>query len=204
MNESSATGPKYKKWVTVTALGLVVVAVLIVIATVLVNKQSRSSQGVIPGITPGPTAISASPIASPGASQSVKGHEVIASLSLDSADIHDLPIVRGTDQATLDTGMAGAYEWSGPGETGVFSIAAHRVGAGGPFLNLNHAHKGDVISVVASDGTYKYRVTSVKEVSPNDTSVLKNAGDKAEIALITCTPISTFAKRLVVTGLLIK
>jgi sortase A len=130
--------------------------------------------------------------------------KVIGTLSVPTARINGLGITRGVDQATLDTGLAGAYEWSGPGETGVFAMAAHRMGAGAPFGSLNQTHVGDYITVTADTHNYVYQVTRVQEVSPNDVSVLNGSADKSQIVLITCTPIPEFTKRLVVTGELVQ
>lgn len=130
--------------------------------------------------------------------------KLIGTLWVPSAEISGLGITRGVDQATLDTGLAGAYEWSGPGETGVFAMAAHRIGAGAPFWHLNQTHVGDYITVKADKHHYVYQVTSVQEVSPSDVSVLNGSADKSEIVLITCTPIPEFTKRLVITGQLVQ
>jgi sortase A len=130
--------------------------------------------------------------------------KIIGTLSVPTARISGLGITRGVDQATLDTGLAGAYEWSGPGETGVFAMAAHRIGAGAPFGSLNKTQVGDYITVTADTHNYVYQVTRVQEVSPNDVSVLNGSADKSEIVLITCTPIPEFTKRLVVTAKLVQ
>ncbi len=129
---------------------------------------------------------------------------IIGRLSIASAGIFDLPIVIGTDTKTLDTGMAGAYDWSGPGENGVFAVTAHRVGAGGPFLNLDKIAIGESIYVISAKGqNFEYQVTSVKVVKPSATEVLKGPKNESRIVLITCTPISTYSDRLVVTGELV-
>jgi len=147
-------------------------------------------------------ASSPSPIASKS-STSANNRLVIGTLDVPSANIHALPITPGTDEATLNTGMAGAYTWSSPGQPGVFSMAGHRVGAGGPFRQLNLVHVGDRITVL-SDGTlFTYRVISNDIVAPTDTSVLNGPANESRVVLITCTPLDTFAKRIIVTGKLI-
>jgi len=142
-------------------------------------------------LAPKPTAATAQP-------------KTIGTLSVPAAQIVDLGITRGVDDSTLDTGLAGAYEWSGPGETGVFAMAGHRIGAGGPFRYLNQVHINDSIAVRSDKHNFIYRVTRVQEVSPSDVSVLNGPADKSQIVLITCTPIPTFTKRLVVTGELVR
>ena len=131
-------------------------------------------------------------------------HPLIGTLSVPSAGVNGLGITRGIDDATLDSGLAGAYDWSGPGETGVFAMAGHRLGAGGPFRNLDQTDVGDFITVKANHNTYIYKVTRTQQVGPNDVSVLNGSSDKSEIVLITCTPIPTFTHRLVVRGELVR
>jgi sortase A len=128
---------------------------------------------------------------------------IIGTLALPSAQIFALPITRGVDKSTLDTGMAGAYPWSGPGQHGVFGIAAHRIGAGGPFRYLDQVNVGDRLTVETTSKKFTYRVISTKIVSPTDTSVLNGPKDDSRIVLITCTPLKTFELRIVVTAELI-
>jgi LPXTG-site transpeptidase (sortase) family protein len=134
-------------------------------------------------------------------SPEIQNLPVIGLLNADSAGIRNLAITPGTDDAVLDTGMAGAYPWSGPGKSGVFSVSAHRVGAGGPFLNLDKMKTGDPITLTDNNGVeYTYRVISVDVVAPDDISVLKGPKSESRLVLITCTPIETYADRLVVTA----
>ena len=136
-------------------------------------------------------------------SQNLGNAPLIAHLTVQSAGIENLPITIGTDDEILDTGMAGAYPWSGPGERGVFSVTAHRVGAGGPFLNLDRVSVGDKLVIQAHGGElFSYRVISTEIVDPSDTKVLRGPANESRLVLITCTPIETFADRLVVTAVL--
>jgi sortase A len=135
------------------------------------------------------------------AAPEIQNLPVIGLLNADSAGIRNLAITLGTDDAVLDTGTAGAYPWSGPGKPGVFSVSAHRVGAGGPFLNLDKMKLGDPITLTDSNSVeYTYRVISVDVVAPDDINVLKGPKSESRLVLITCTPIETYADRLVVTA----
>lgn len=129
---------------------------------------------------------------------------ILGELTIPAAEVLALPITRGIDKATLNTGMAGAYPWSGPGQSGVFALAAHRVGAGGPFRHLDQINLGDRITVNVKGKSYVYRVISNITVAPTDTYVLDGPADDSRIVLITCTPMDTFAQRIVVTGQLIR
>ena len=139
----------------------------------------------------------------PTSSESPIG-KVIGLLTIPAAEVLTLPIARGVDEVTLNTGVAGAYSWSGPGENGVFALAAHRVGAGGPFRHLDRVEIGDRIVVESGSKKFNYRIISNITVDPTDTSVLNGPKDDSRIVLITCTPLDTFAKRIVVTGQLIR
>lgn len=144
------------------------------------------------------------PTQTPVVSKSPAGQEpIVATLSIPSAQVLALPITRGVDKATLNTGLAGAYPWSGPGKKGVFAIAAHRVGAGGPFRYLDQVNIGDRIYVETSGKKFTYRVISDTIVAPTETWVLNGPKDDSRIVLITCTPLNTFKQRIVVTAQLI-
>ncbi len=157
------------------------------------HNSTHASQ--LPEFVSSPTpAPSHSPSAAP---------ETIGTLTIPSAQVLALPITRGVDKETLNTGMAGAYPWSGPGLSGVFALAAHRVGAGGPFRYLDQVNVGDRLSVDANGKTFTYRVISNTIVAPTDTDVLNGPKDESRIVLITCTPISTFELRIVVTAKLV-
>jgi LPXTG-site transpeptidase (sortase) family protein len=183
------------------------------IATFLVVQSSTNADSKNPVSTPISTkSSSASP--SPVDNQPFSGTDLnlsenlgnaplIARLTVKSAGIENLPITIGTDDEILDTGVAGAYPWSGPGEPGVFSVTAHRVGAGGPFLNLDRVSIGDKLSVESQGGEFfSYRVISTEIVEPSDTQVLRGPANESRLVLITCTPIETYADRLVVTAVL--
>lgn len=186
----------------VRTIFMVVIGAVIVAAIERGTAQSKN-QNVLPAPTYSSTENILLPIVE-GSSQPRNPHSrtLIARISVPTANIQNLGVTLGTDQTTLGTGLAGAYPWSGPGQTGRWAMAGHRIGAGGPFRNLDEVKVGDAILVSANLMKYTYRVTSVREVEPTDLSVLDGSADNAEIVLITCTPISTFSKRLIVTGVL--
>ena len=71
------------------------------------------------------------------------------------------------------------------------------------FALLPDIEVGADIYITNDQKEYHYRVTSKREVSPNDVSILKQ-GDKKMLTLMTCTPVGTALKRLVVTAELIE
>ncbi len=94
-----------------------------------------------------------------------------------------------------------------PGELGNVVIIGHRYQflppAKNTFFNLDKVRIGDEIKVVDKYNEFTYIVTSKKDVSPNDISVLQPSNDY-RITLITCTPLWTHEKRLVITAKLDK
>ena len=94
-----------------------------------------------------------------------------------------------------------------PGELGNSVIIAHRFQylppAKNTFFNLDKVRVGDNVILQGEGGEYTYIVTNIKEVNPNDTSVLMQTEDY-RVTLITCTPLWTNHKRLVVTAKLDK
>lgn len=94
-----------------------------------------------------------------------------------------------------------------PGTQGNSVIIAHRFQylppAKNTFFNLDRVRVGDSVILQGESGEYTYIVTNIKEVNPNDTSVLMQTDDY-RVTLITCTPLWTNHKRLVVTAKLDK
>ncbi len=71
------------------------------------------------------------------------------------------------------------------------------------FALLPRIEEGDDIYITFEQQNYHYRVTSKREVSPKDVSVLEQ-GDGHSLTMMTCTPVGTNLKRLVVTAELIE
>ena len=71
------------------------------------------------------------------------------------------------------------------------------------FALLPKIKVGDQILITYHQTQYVYTVTEMKEVSPKDVSVLKQGDDK-QLTLVTCTPVGTALRRLVVTAELTK
>lgn len=89
-----------------------------------------------------------------------------------------------------------------PGENGNCCIAGHRNSAYNKYFeDLDKLTKGDKIVLRTKKGEFTYKVSDIKVVGPDDTSVLKSTS-KPTVTLITCTPKGVFNKRLIITGLL--
>lgn len=97
-----------------------------------------------------------------------------------------------------------------PGEKGNVFISGHSALSrffnlqNVPFANLTNLKKGDQVLVEALGIKFKYEVSEIKVVDPNDLSVI-NAPDLQGryISLMTCVPPGLNFKRLVVLGKII-
>ena len=66
------------------------------------------------------------------------------------------------------------------------------------FARLKELSPGDTYSVYYGGDLHTYRVTGKKEVKPNDVSVLDQPTDRRLATLMTCTPVGTTLRRLIV------
>ncbi|MBR8642606.1 class E sortase [Streptomyces tuirus] len=123
-------------------------------------------------------------------------------------------VEKGTSNKILNDGVAGYY--TDPvksalpmsGETGNFSLAAHRDGHGAKFHNIDKIEKGDPIVFETKDKWYVYKVYDIlPETSKYNVKVLsavpKESGKKKPghyITLTTCTPVYTSTYRYIVWG----
>lgn len=71
------------------------------------------------------------------------------------------------------------------------------------FALLHEVVLGDKIAIYYNQHKYVYQVSEIKMVMPSDIDVLKQTTDR-RITLITCTPVGTNLKRLIVIGILIE
>ncbi len=93
----------------------------------------------------------------------------------------------------------GRISWTErPSEDGVVGIAGHRTTYGAPFHRLDLLEVGDVVQVDFRGRRYIYRVTGREVVRPDQVDVLQRAPGRRAIALVTCEPVYSAARRLVV------
>lgn len=106
----------------------------------------------------------------------------------------------GSDLDTLKY-AAGHFKGTAmPGEKGNCCIAGHRNSAYNKYFeDLDKLAKGDKIVLRAKKGEFTYKITDIKVVEPDDTSVLQST-DKPTVTLVTCTPKGVFNKRLIIIG----
>lgn len=115
----------------------------------------------------------------------------------------DMPIVEGESETALERGA-----WHLPGtarnpEQGNFVLAGHRFRYAPPssmtMYLLDKVAVGDPFIVTWQGKELRYRVVSTKIVAPTAVEVLAQT-ERPRITLITCTPLFSTAKRLVVVG----
>jgi sortase A len=124
-------------------------------------------------------------------------------LTIPSADI-EIPIVEGETEETM---LEGAWHFpkSAPlnstGNTVIFAHRFHKVPpAKDTFYNLDKVKVGDQIIITnKNDETFKYKVTENKVIAKNDRSIL-DPTEQEVLTLVTCTPLWTAKKRLIVTA----
>jgi sortase A len=143
-----------------------------------------------PARTTVPTAPSGPPVPNGTAIAQLK----IASIGLNRT------IVQGVGVADLKKGPGHFPETPLPGQLGNAAIAGHRTTYGHPFYDLDNVKVGDPIEVTTLVGTYVYRVTSTRVVSPKQYADVIPTVDptKATLTLATCTPAYTARQRLIV------
>ncbi len=106
-------------------------------------------------------------------------------------------VVEGTNTPDLRKGPGHYIGTPLPGQIGNASIAGHRTTYGHPFYNLDGVKVGDPIVLTTLQGIFVYDTTKSFVVSPNDTSVIKNAFADM-LTLTTCNPRFSASTRLVV------
>lgn len=109
----------------------------------------------------------------------------------------------------LKRGVSLAERLPKPGEPGTTLITGHssdwlphRYAA--VFAPLHYVKEGDEIVIRYSETDYRYTITEKKVVDPSNLNFFKEELQQTEgkhrLALITCTPLLTTARRLVVIG----
>jgi sortase A len=96
----------------------------------------------------------------------------------------DVPVLKGTSDATLDRGAGHVEDTAMPGTPGNSGIAGHRDGF---FRGLKDVSVGDAIELETLQGTQTYRIERTWIVNPDDVSVLDPTPAQS-ITLVTCYP----------------
>lgn len=126
--------------------------------------------------------------------------ELNTTLLIDNINIEG-KVLQGKSSLTMDEGLWHFPISAFPGEKGNMVIIGHRFMNLPPdrdtFFNLDQTKIGEKIVISHKEGEYTYIVVEKKEVLPNDISVIQKTEDY-RLTLITCTPLWTSEKRLVI------
>lgn len=107
-------------------------------------------------------------------------------------------VKEGSTKSVLSSALGHVESTALPGEEGNCCIAGHRNYVFGKYFNrLDEVTVGDVIELETKGDLYKYEVTSIEVVEPEEVSVLAYAEGK-NLTLITCTPFMIGTHRLIV------
>jgi sortase A len=93
-------------------------------------------------------------------------------------------VIEGTSHKTLRRAVGHIAGTALPGEQGNVGIAGHRDTF---FRPLRNVQENDIITLTTLGGEYRYRVVSIKVVSPDDVAVLNPDGEEV-LTLVTCYP----------------
>jgi sortase A len=93
-------------------------------------------------------------------------------------------VLQGSDDETLRLGLGHIENTPLPGESGNVAIAGHRDSF---FRPLRDVHVGDDILLDIPEGRVRYRVSSLRIVSPSEISVI-GPTNGAMLTLVTCYP----------------
>jgi sortase A len=95
-------------------------------------------------------------------------------------------VLEGDGPRSLRVGLGHIPGTSNPGQPGNIGIAGHRDTF---FRSLRRIDKGDEIIMETAAKTYRYRVSAIEIVEPQNVGVL-SAENKDELTLVTCYPFS--------------
>jgi len=96
----------------------------------------------------------------------------------------EVPVLRGTDDLTLNRGVGLIAGTARPGETGNIGIAGHRDGF---FRGLKDVITGDMLEIVTPAKTDTYVIDSIVIVDPKNVSILAPR-EQSSVTLVTCYP----------------
>lgn len=103
----------------------------------------------------------------PGKAAKIPGRAVALLRIPRFGDDYEVPLMRGTTDDVLSSGV-GIYDQAvDPGEVGNFSIAGHRITRGEPFRRLLELERGDEIIVETREAIYTY----VLDLAPSELTV---------------------------------
>lgn len=134
---------------------------------------------------------------------SVEDGNVMCILKISKINLEEA-VREGSTPSVLSSALGHVENTALPGEEGNCCIAGHRNYVFGKYFNrLDEIEEGDYIEIETFNITWRYEVTGIEIVEPEEISVLNYAEGK-NITLITCTPFMIGTHRLIVHGKLVE
>ena len=127
---------------------------------------------------------------------------LLGQVSAPAIGLRRVSYLEGTDAATMQRGIGHEPSTPLPGGAGNAVLVGHRTTFGAPFHDLDHLRPGDAVTVSSPLGAATYDVRSSRVTTPDDQTVLADAGDD-RLTLVTCDPRSSDRRRLVVVAILV-
>jgi sortase A len=112
-------------------------------------------------------------------------------------------VVEGTRRRDLDSGPGHYRITSFPGRGRTVAIAGHRTTFGAWFRHIDSLRRGDAITLAMPYGTFRYRVTGHRVVTPDDWSIVANLGYD-RLVLSACHPLYSASHRWIVFAKLVR
>ncbi|MCU1624148.1 MAG: hypothetical protein JWL79_2993 [Frankiales bacterium] len=109
----------------------------------------------------------------------------VALLSIPRAGLRDAVVVEGTGGAELEKGPGHLRSSVLPGQAGTAELLGRAVTFGGPFGRLDQLRAGDVIRLTTGQGTFTYRVETLRH--PGDPLPVPPAPTQSRLVLATAT-----------------
>ena len=127
----------------------------------------------------------------------------VARIRIPRIEVDDI-VVAGVGSAELQLGPGHFPDTVPPGHLGNSAIAGHRTTYGQPFRNVDRLQPGDEIHATTQEGSFTYRVTETRIVSPSDYFVVfTTKPDEAQLTLVSCHPVWSTAQRIIVSASLV-
>lgn len=202
-----------------TLLGVAGVFAVVAVAYVALNAQAlfyinsvtpmaeaQATTAPVVKSTPSVRTTTVTPTATPEAPSIPESTLAYAALGISAPITWDVANDEKTQNSILPNSTIHLAGTAHPGQKGVVAIAGHssnypwiKGSFNSVFAPLVKSAVGQTIEINYHDRLFRYRVTKVVQINPDDLSVL-NEKDKNEVAIITCVPVGTSAYRLVAIG----
>lgn len=130
-------------------------------------------------------------------SSTSKVGEVMCLLKIPKINLEEA-VREGSTPNVLSSALGHVENTAFPGEEGNCCIAGHRNYVFGKYFNrLDEIENGDYIEIETPNMIYKYKVSNIEIVEPEEVSVLDYVAGN-NLTLITCTPFMVGTHRLIV------